>query len=103
MRVSSARLGFSNTSTTSAIPAGLRPPLPLKMTSSIASPRKLLADCSPSTHLNASTTFDLPQPLGPTSPVIERFKPVKDELLKTHGEKVLPDREKRTKDRRNAL
>src|SRR4051794_11123262 len=69
-RVPSARCGFSKTSATSAIPAGLRPPLPLKITSSIASPRRLLADCSPSTHLNASTTFDLPHPLGPTIPVI---------------------------------
>ena len=47
---------------------------PLKITSSIASPRRLLADCSPSTHLNASTTLDLPQPLGPTIPVIGESK-----------------------------
>src|SRR5678815_1125731 len=54
--------------------AGLRPPEPLKITSSIASPRSDLADCSPSTHLKASTTFDLPQPLGPTMPVMGESK-----------------------------
>src|SRR3954471_8777013 len=70
MRVPSSRLGFSKTSTTSAIPAALRTDEPLKITSSIASPRRLLADCSPSTHLNASTTFDFPHPFGPTIPVI---------------------------------
>src|SRR6478672_10611315 len=68
------RLGFSKTSVTSAIPAGLRLPEPLKMTSSIASPRRDLADCSPSTHLKPSTTLDLPQPLGPTTPVIGASK-----------------------------
>src|SRR5581483_5503823 len=29
-------------------------------------PRRLLADCSPSTQLMASLMFDLPHPLGPT-------------------------------------
>src|ERR1700751_3072620 len=28
-------------------------------------PRRVLADCSPSTHEIASAMFDLPQPLGP--------------------------------------
>ena len=56
------------------MPAGLRLPEPLKMTSSIASPRRLLADCSPSTHLKPSTTLLLPQPLGPTMPVMGESK-----------------------------
>src|SRR5882762_5858671 len=56
-------------SETSAIPSGLRPSVPLKITSAISPPRRALADCSPSTHLIASETFDLPHPLGPTIPV----------------------------------
>src|SRR5271170_6514438 len=36
------------------------------MTSSILAPRRLLADCSPSTQLMASLRLDFPQPLGPT-------------------------------------
>ena len=43
--------------------------VPLKITSSIPDPLKLLAEVSPITHLRASTTFDLPQPFGPTIPV----------------------------------
>jgi hypothetical protein len=39
------------------------------MTSSIAWPRRLFADCSPSTHRTASEMFDLPDPLGPTTTV----------------------------------
>src|SRR6266478_5682324 len=56
------------------MPAALRPPEPLKMTSIMASPRRLLADCSPSTHLKPSTTLLFPQPLGPTIPVIGESK-----------------------------
>ena len=33
-------------------------------------PRRLLADCSPSTHCTASQMFDLPEPFGPTIAVI---------------------------------
>src|SRR5260370_26033062 len=33
------------------------------------SPRRCLADSSPITQRTASMTFDLPQPLGPTTPV----------------------------------
>src|SRR5690349_23148418 len=40
------------------------------MTSSILPPRRLLAPCSPMTQARASTTFDLPEPLGPTTQVI---------------------------------
>ena len=56
-------------SRTSAAPVGLRASLPPKITSSIRSPRRLLALCSPSTQVSASTTLLLPQPLGPTMAV----------------------------------
>src|SRR5437667_9855808 len=59
---------------TSAIPIGLRPSVPLKMTSAISPPRKALADCSPNTHRIASETLDLPQPLGPTIAVTPGWK-----------------------------
>src|SRR5215510_2591043 len=39
---------------------------PLKMTSLISPPRRLLALCSPRTQRTASTIFDLPDPFGPT-------------------------------------
>src|SRR5215510_3256281 len=55
---------------TSAIPIGARLRVPLKMTSSIFSPRRDLALCSPKTHAMASETLLLPQPLGPTMAVI---------------------------------
>ena len=51
---------------TYAMPSGLRSRVPAKMTSSMRAPRRLLADCSPSTQLMASLMLDLPQPLGPT-------------------------------------
>src|SRR6185503_12211821 len=47
------------------MPVGFRSRVPAKMTSSIRAPRRLLADCSPSTHEMASEIFDLPHPLGP--------------------------------------
>src|SRR6188768_2438620 len=55
---------------TSARPSGGRPDVPAKMTSSILPPRSDLAPCSPITHASASTTLDLPDPLGPTMQVI---------------------------------
>src|SRR5437879_12689594 len=63
---------------TSAIPTGLRPSVPLKITSAISPPRSALADCSPSTQRIASETFDLPHPLGPTMAVTpgSKFKEV---------------------------
>ena len=51
------------------MPIGLRPSVPLKITSAISPPRSALADCSPSTQRMASETLDLPQPLGPTMAV----------------------------------
>jgi hypothetical protein len=59
---------LSNTSSTLARLAGLRWPLPLKMTSCMDSPRSSLALLSPSTQRTASMMLDLPQPLGPTTP-----------------------------------
>ena len=40
------------------------------MTSTISLPRRLLTLCSPRTQRMASTTFDLPEPLGPTTTVM---------------------------------
>src|SRR5437588_3415646 len=51
---------------TYAMPSGLRSRVPAKITSSIRLPRRLFADCSPSTQLIASLIFDLPHPFGPT-------------------------------------
>ena len=56
-------------SRTSADAVGFRASLPLKSTSSIRSPRRLLALCSPITHVMASATLLLPQPFGPTMAV----------------------------------
>src|SRR5271170_5236633 len=58
--------GSISVSDTSAMPVGLRSCVPAKITSSMRDPRKVLADCSPSTQEIASAIFDLPQPLGPT-------------------------------------
>src|SRR5690349_7611495 len=57
-------------SATSARPSGGRPDVPAKMTSSILPPRRDLAPCSPITQASASTTLDLPEPLGPTMQVM---------------------------------
>src|SRR6266700_6390766 len=57
-------------SATSARPSGARFVVPAKMTSSILPPRRLFAPCSPMTQERASTTFDLPEPLGPTTQVM---------------------------------
>ena len=46
-----------------------RLPEPPKMTSSMPEPRMFLNAVSPITQRSASTKFDLPQPLGPTTPV----------------------------------
>ena len=53
-------------SDTSAMLSAFRLSVPLKMTSAMPEPRSALADCSPKTQRNASDTFDLPQPFGPT-------------------------------------
>src|ERR687890_2367827 len=61
---------LSIVSATSARPSGGRPDVPAKMTSSILPPRSDLTPCSPMTHARASTTLDLPEPLGPTMQVM---------------------------------
>src|SRR5882672_8094324 len=67
--MSAAFMTSLSRSRTSAAPVGFRASLPLKMTSSILSPRRLLALCSPITHVMASATLLLPHPLGPTMAV----------------------------------
>src|SRR5262249_917902 len=61
-------------SVTSARPSAGRPDVPAKTTSSILPPRSGLTPCWPMTHENASTTFDLPDPFGPTTQVIPGSK-----------------------------
>src|SRR6476646_857415 len=65
---------LSMVSVTSARPSGGRPAVPAKMTSSILPPRSAFAPCSPSTQAMASTTLDLPDPLGPPTAVIPGSK-----------------------------
>src|SRR5690606_11447038 len=67
--VGSSLLLFSMVRDTSARLAGLRFTVPLKMMFSIFSERSIRVLCSPNTHRIASTTFDLPHPLGPTMAV----------------------------------
>src|SRR6202451_2614148 len=62
--------GSTSVSVTSARPSGGRLAVPLKMQSDMRSARSILWLCSPSTQETASTTFDLPQPFGPTMHVI---------------------------------
>src|SRR5262245_20057607 len=80
------------------------------MTSAISPPRRLLADCSPSTQRTASTTFDLPLPLGPTTAVTpggnsktvlsaKLLKPTNSRRLSMTAPKELSPR--KTRNRRN--
>src|SRR6185312_9438043 len=66
----SALSELSMVTVTSARPSGARDEVPAKMTSSILPPRRVLAPCSPITQARASTTLDLPEPLGPTTAVM---------------------------------
>src|SRR5215813_10156374 len=61
---------LSMVSVTSARPSGGREEVPANTTSSILPPRRGLTPCSPMTQERASTTFDLPDPLGPTTQVM---------------------------------
>ena len=71
------------------------------MTSVISLPRSDLALCEPSTHLMASTTFDLPEPFGPTTTEMPRGKleprPIREALKAgefegfEHGESRVAD------------
>src|SRR5262249_19297307 len=69
-RAASASSGSSIVMVTSARPIGGRLVVPLKMQSAMRSARSDLWLCSPSTHEIASTTLDLPHPLGPTMQVV---------------------------------
>src|SRR4051794_23165937 len=59
----------SSSSDTSAKSRAGRVAVPAKMTSSMPAPRIDLGELSPITQRIASSTLDLPQPLGPTTPV----------------------------------
>src|SRR5580692_6240879 len=61
---------LSMVSETSARPSGGRDDVPAKMTSSIFAERNERGPWAPSTQVTASTTLDLPLPLGPTTTVI---------------------------------
>src|SRR5690349_15360575 len=61
---------LSKISSTWAWLTGLREDEPEKITSVSESPRRRLAELSPITQRTASMMFDLPQPLGPTTPVM---------------------------------
>src|SRR5215469_6836115 len=69
-RAASASSGSSMVRVTSARPMGGRFVVPLKIQSAMRSARRDLWLCSPRTQLIASTTLDLPQPLGPTMQVV---------------------------------
>jgi len=74
MRTSERSIGrspaeLSIVSETSARPRPARLEVPAKMTSSIFEERKVRGPCAPSTQATASTMFDLPDPLGPTTTV----------------------------------
>ena len=58
---------LSRVSDTSAVLDAGRFGVPAKMTSSIFPPRSERAPWAPSTQATASTTFDFPDPLGPTT------------------------------------
>ena len=60
---------LSIVSATSARPSAGRFEVPAKMTSSIFCERTDEGACAPSTQPMASTTLDLPDPLGPTTTV----------------------------------
>src|SRR5205809_8030302 len=61
---------LSKMSSTVAWLTGLRVEEPEKITSVRLSPRRRLAELSPITQRTASMMFDLPQPFGPTTPVM---------------------------------
>src|ERR1700704_1531314 len=74
---------LSSTIATSAAPRACTPRPPPKITSCIDCPRTASGDCSPIAHSTASVTFDLPEPLGPTTtltpgPKSRRVRPGKD-------------------------
>src|SRR6266852_2703535 len=69
-RAASTTSGSTSVRVTSESPTGGRLVVPLKMQSAMRSARSDLWLCSPRTQEMASTTLDLPQPLGPTMQVV---------------------------------
>src|ERR1700722_18101064 len=67
--IGSLPAALSMVSDTSARPSCGREEVPAKMTSSIFAERSERGPCAPSTQVTASTTLDLPLPLGPTTTV----------------------------------
>ncbi len=63
---------LSIVSDTSARPRAGRAWVPAKMTSSIFCDRTAVGACAPRTQAMASTTFDFPDPFGPTTTVTPR-------------------------------
>ena len=57
-----------------ARPNAARPDVPAKITSAMFEPRSARAPCSPMTQARASTTLDLPDPLGPTTHVMPGWR-----------------------------
>src|ERR1700688_1322164 len=80
----SASSGSSMVMVTSARPMGGRLTVPLKMQSAMRSARRDLWLCSPSTQEIASTTLDLPQPLGPTMQVVP--EPLKVSVVRSQND-----------------
>ena len=86
---------------TSARPRGGRDAVPAKITSSIFWLRTALGAWAPSTHAMASTTLDLPDPLGPTTTVTpgssssvvasaNDLKPLRVRLFKNTARATIP-------------
>lgn len=65
---------LSNVNSTRAKSASFKSLDPAKIKFDFSLPRKLLIDCSPIAHFRASTIFDLPEPFGPTIPIIVLLK-----------------------------
>ena len=72
--MSSSPSALSIVRSTWARPNAARPDVPAKITSAMFEPRNARAPCSPMTQARASTTFDLPDPLGPTTHVIPGWR-----------------------------
>ena len=83
---------LSMVSDTSARPSGGRDEVPAKMTSSILAERSERGPWAPSTQVTASTTLDLPLPLGPTTTVMPGLElqhgRVREGLEPLHAERL---------------
>src|SRR3989338_9019125 len=72
--ISSRRVKLSKVTLTPARLARASPGEPPQIRSSPFLERMLFIDCSPSTKRNASATFDLPEPFGPTMDEMRDWK-----------------------------